>query len=140
MFYAIILACVLLTFIVIVLIKMKNIINELSRVVYSLTKKLKTYDDMLTDTHNEIVTLTTSIDKFILVKSKKIYPTPDISKMVTETVKEQIAIEMILSAGLKLPSAASTDKIIKNTISTYPNIDEIYITKKCLSIIQSAIK
>ena len=130
-----------LIYILINMVKMENTINELSRMIYSLTKKLKSYDETLDDTRNEIVALTTSIDELVVVKStKKVYPTPDVSSMIAETIKEHIAIELSLSAGLQLPNKNSTDKIIKNTIATYPNIDEVFITKKCLAMIQNTIR
>ena len=143
MFYTIMTSLVSLTliYILINMVKMENTINELSRMIYSLTKKLKSYDETLDDTRNEIVALTTSIDELVVVKStKKVYPTPDVSSMIAETIKEHIAIELSLSAGLQLPNKNSTDKIIKNTIATYPNIDEVFITKKCLAMIQNTIR
>jgi predicted regulator of amino acid metabolism with ACT domain len=129
---------------------MKKRMNELSNMVFMLLRKHEIYDDKLYEisdelshTHESVTSLSSSIDLMIeTIKTKnneKVYPTPSLAEMISSTIKEQISIETSLSHNMRIASKSSVEKIITNVIQTYPHINEEYITKKCLAIIETAV-
>lgn len=92
---------------------------------------------------NTITSLSTSIRSIMQATStasnENMMPTPQLAEMITATIKEQILIEFNLSRNMRIPRGDSTQKIIENTIRTYQYVDKEYITKKCLSMIESMI-
>ena len=93
------------------------------------------------NTELELSTLATSIDsifkEYKQSMNTKIYPTPQLADMITTTIKEQVAVETILTKNLRIIDKNTVNIIIENTIKTYPHVDESYIIKKTLSIIES---
>lgn len=67
---------------------------------------------------------------------RKVYPTPELSRMIAETIREQVEIEMILSKNLTAPSGEYVDEICHRVMKTYPKIEPDYILRKCLSVIE----
>lgn len=130
---------------------LKKKLNEQLQIMHLLFKRNGLNNDKLYDISNEnseikenITSLSTSIDTLLkdLQKSndKKIFPTPELAKMIDSTIREQIAIETALSHNMKIAKKSSVTNIVTVVTMTYPFVDEEYITKKCLSIIESSIK
>lgn len=121
--------------------RLTSIINEQSRVIYSLDKKVKRLETNIHDTQETITSLSTSVTTIAMNYQKelntRIFPQPELDKQITETISNLIAIEVALSTKLRNPLRQSTKMIIDTTIKTYPNVDHEYIAKKALSIIQS---
>ena len=67
----------------------------------------------------------------------KTYPRPQLASEITQTIKEQIQMEMIKSRKLKAPRADYLHNIIENVSKTYPDVSLDYITNKCIAIIES---
>lgn len=72
--------------------------------------------------------------------SKKVYPKPDVARMITETIREQVTIEMLLSKNLSAPSREYVNVIAQNVSQTYPEIHQDYIAKKCLAVIEDELR
>lgn len=140
----------LLLFIILMFIKINKItstMNEMTNMMYLILKKQKSIDDVLNDvaisnnnTESELSTLSTSIDsmfkEYKQSMNTKIYPTPQLADMITTTIKEQVAVETILTKNLRIIDKNTVNIIIENTTKTYPHVDESYIIKKTLSIIE----
>lgn len=93
------------------------------------------------DNTEAISLLTTSIEELMKENPhKKKLPTPETSSMIEKTIKEQIAIELTLASDMRAPSKDALKTIVTNTIETYPQINEKYITKKCLMLVESFVK
>ena len=67
----------------------------------------------------------------------RMYPRPQLASEITQTIKEQIQMEMIKSRKLKAPRADYLHNIIENVSKTYPDVSLEYITNKCVAIIES---
>ena len=142
---------VLLLFIILMFIKiskMTSTMNEMTNMMYYILKKQKSIDYVLNEvsvsnnnTESELSTLSTSIDsmfkEYKQSMNTKIYPTPQLVDMITTTIKEQVAVETILTKNLRIIDKNTVNIIIENTVKTYPHVDESYIIKKTLSIIES---
>ena len=127
---------------------MKKHQNEQSRIIYMILKKQYSHDTNLHDIseNNEqimmnITSLSTSIDLFTNEleekRNTKSYPTPDLVKQITDTIKDQISIEITMSRNMRIANKNSVQKIIETVHKTYPNIELDYIIKKTASIIES---
>ena len=96
---------------------------------------------------SSISSLTSSINNVIQENKRrsetKIYPTPQLSEMIKTTIGEFFHQEVVLIRDMRFP-VSPTDpvitKITKNTILTYPHVDEEYITKRCLATIENQIQ
>lgn len=142
---------ILLLFIILMFVKMSKMastMNEMTNMMYYILKKQKSIDYVLNEvsvsnnnTELELSTLSTSIDsifkEYKQSMNTKVYPTPQLADMITTTIKEQVAVETILTKNLRIVDKNTVNIIIENTIKTYPHIDESYIIKKTLSIIES---
>jgi len=121
--------------------RLTSIINEQSRVIYSLDKKVKRLETNIHDTQETITSLSTSVTTIAMNYQEelntRIFPQPDLDKQITETITTLIAMEVALSTKMRLPLRQSTKIIIDTAIKTYPNVDHEYIAKKALSMIQS---
>lgn len=121
--------------------RLTSIINEQSRVIYSLDKKVKRLETNIHDTQETITSLSTSVTTIVMNYQEelntRIFPQPDLDKQITETITTLIAMEVALSTKMRLPLRQSTKIIIDTAIKTYPNVDHEYIAKKALSMIQS---
>jgi regulator of replication initiation timing len=96
---------------------------------------------MMDSVSKTISTLSTSISSVLKennrLHNEKIMPSPNLAEMITATIKEQLSIEFNLSKGQRLPNKDSISKIIMNVQMTYPHVNEEYIVKKCLAMIES---
>ncbi len=141
---------------------MQNKIDELSRMMYVIIQKDEKYnnshDDIkraLTVINGNIGSLSSSTDQarqdiqevssstkqalneLKAISNNPIMPTPNITKMMRETILENINIEVLLSKGMTIPNKQSTNHIIENTIRAYPDVDQEYTVKLCLAMIEN---
>lgn len=157
---------VLLVAIIIILlafiIPMKRQIGELNRIMFAILRKDEKYDNSHDDIkralsviNGNIGSLSSSTDQVFqelqnvststkqtlnelkAVSNNPIMPTPNITKMMRETIMENINIEVLLSQGMKIPNKQSTEHIIENTVKTYPDVDRKYTVKLCLAMIEN---
>jgi hypothetical protein len=144
---------------------MKKRMEELSRMMFIIIKKDDKYDNShdsikraLSVINNNIGSLSSSTDQMIqdlsnLSKStddalhqlsyasnKAVFPTPNVAKMMRETILDSIRVEMLLSNGMRIPNKQSTEHVIDIALKTYPHIDEEYTIKMCLAMIQNFIE
>ena len=68
---------------------------------------------------------------------QKIYPLPQLSDMITETIAEQIQIHSKLNSNRRIVPKEDFEKIITAVCLTYPNVVKEYIVEKTISIIES---
>jgi len=127
---------------------MKKKIDEQSRMLFYLLKKNSTYNDILHDTSKniqdvfeDISALQKGFESYIIKEEenskRKIMPTPELSEMISKTIKEQITFELAMLDNVKIVNRDIINKITYNTSRTYPYVDIEYISKKCLTIINS---
>lgn len=122
--------------------RMKSIINDQSRMIYTMDKQIRYLQTTTHDTQETITSLSTSVVSTIQESSKPkyIYPDPDLVDKITKTVIDLISMEMILSKDMQYPSRESTNMIVQATLKTYPHVHPDYLIKKTLSIIESYSK
>ena len=78
------------------------------------------------------------IKKDVHIKvNKKYFPTPNISKMMRETIMECINIEVLLNKDLRIPNPNSVDHIVHTVLQTYPDVDVEYATKLTFAMIEN---
>ena len=130
--------------------KLSDRVNDTNRIGYFNWKEcsqLKQTTNDIIDLNEQIITTVKTIADDLEVKikqeneekQKKIYPTPELSKMITETIQEQIEMEIVLSRNLTAPSNEYITNITYNVMQTYPQVHPDYIHKKCLAIIESEL-
>ena len=155
----------LLLIVVVLLVYMRSIkrsISELNRIMFTILKKDEKYDNShddikraLTVVNGNIGSLSSSTDlvhqeiqqlantnkqtlnELKAYSTSSILPTPNISKMMRETILENINIEVLLSKGMTIPNKKSTEHIIENTAKAYPDVDKEYTVKLCLAMIEN---
>lgn len=122
--------------------RMKSIINDQSRMIYTMDKQIRYLQTTTHDTQETITSLSTSVVSTIQESSKPkyIYPDPDLVDKITKTVIDLISMEMILSKDMQYPPRESTNMIVQATLKTYPHVHPDYLIKKTLSIIESYSK
>lgn len=122
--------------------RMKSIINDQSRMIYTMDKQIRYLQTTAHDTQETITSLSTSVVSTIQESSKPkyIYPDPDLVDKITKTVIDLISMEMILSKDMQYPPRESTNMIVQATLKTYPHVNPDYLIKKTLSIIESYSK
>jgi hypothetical protein len=96
---------------------------------------------------SSISSLTSSIQNTLQENRRrideKIYPTPQLSEMITTTIDEFIRQEIVLMKDMRViisPEDPVTIKITRNVIRTYPHVDEEYLAKKVIQRIQEAVR
>lgn len=65
-----------------------------------------------------------------------IMPKPDQSKVIDETIREQIITEATLAKSMRVIDKNLINIIAENVEKTYPNVDKNYLTKKILMRIE----
>ena len=127
--------------------RLSNQISENNRLLYFNLKDSNQMKYDIDDTLDHIEQIETNVSELsralnikiqydIAEAERKVYPTPEVSRMITETIQEQVEIEMILSKNLAAPSGEYVDDITYRVLKTYPKIDPDYIARKCLSVIE----
>lgn len=69
----------------------------------------------------------------------KRFPKPDEAKQITATIKEQMAIQLVLRSQQSAPAGGSLEIITRNTLRTYPDISPDYLIEKCIAVVQDSI-
>lgn len=101
--------------------------NDTEEDSLDIKEKLETLQTSVTDTLEEIT-----------ARSKeKIYPLPQLSDMITQTIAEQIHLHTTLNNNRRHVPKEEFNKIIEDVCKTYPNVAEEFIAKKTISIIES---
>lgn len=119
-----------------------------TNILYTLIKKNNLYNDRLytvindnEQTKQDIVSLLTSLETFKEDirerENNKIYPNPQMVSMIETTINEQIGIEITLTHNLFIKPRDMLNTVVDNTMKTYPMVDKEYITKKCITMIES---
>lgn len=120
-------------------------INKLEVKILQLTHRIHilgddTEEDSL-DIKEKLETLQTSVTNTLeemTVRSKaKIYPLPQLSEMITQTIAEQIHLHTRLNNNRRIVPKEEFNKIIEDVCKTYPGVAEEFIVKKTISIIES---
>jgi hypothetical protein len=96
---------------------------------------------------SSISSLTSSINNVIQENTRrmneKIYPTPQLSEMIRTTIGEFLHQEITLIRDMRIPVSPTdpvTVKIARNVMLTYPHVDEVWIQKKVIEVIQEAVR
>lgn len=124
--------------------RMQKYMNHISTLLYQIHRRYDESRDTLFDIHEYTKQLHEGFS-ILKVAYKKVYgdkhmPTPQESEQIEASIRDLLAIEIILSQDMKIANRESVNRIIYSTIKTYPNISEEYITKKAISVITSFIK
>ena len=115
--------------------------DETSRVI----ERINALGSIETKNANTISSLTSSINNTLQEYRKrseeKIYPTPQLSEMISTTIGEFIRQEISMIRDMRIPMSPEdpvTVKITRNVIRTYPHVDEEWIAKKVIQIVTEA--
>lgn len=130
------------------MIRIKKQLDDTNRLLYFNLKSHERLQSSLQEQQDSIDIInqnmkTISHDLEIKIKqdaekaSRKIYPRPELANMITNTIQEQIQIEMSLSKNLKAPPRDYVEVITESVIRTYPEVDPSYLTKKCIALLDN---
>ena len=118
--------------------RMESILNDIKESNTSIPVELCDAINYIADT---VESLSSSNKKVLQNFGKplpgKIYPQPQLAHAMTETIKEQISIELAKSKKLRIPKADYLSKVARNVCRTYPEIDINYIASKCVAVFES---
>ena len=128
--------------------RIKNQLDEVSRILYLSLKKERQSETRMTDIETQLSEVLSGIGSLSsstagLIKevnrnnTMKIWPTPQIAELVVSTIREQISTEITLSNNMKIPNNNSVRKIIDITVATFPNVEEEYITRRVFAEIEN---
>ena len=140
------LVCIcILTVIIIILYRMIRhmmmIMQQQSQVLYFIDKQHRVSDEKIQDMETNIETISTSIanvlDVYKQSVTKRIHPRPELVEQINATIMDLLTIEVGLSRNMSAPKRDSVPKIIQSVIETYPEVDQEYLTKKTLSMIET---
>lgn len=71
----------------------------------------------------------------------KVYPRPDLSRQITETIREQIQMKFALSHEMSAPKKdlllADLTRIVA---ATYPEVDPEVITYRCIAVVEEVLQ
>lgn len=158
LFIMILLLVIIITQILFIL-PMKKRMDELSRITYMLIRKndisngsqdeikeamvtlnrnIKVTTDEIKDNIGSLSSSTKEVIQELQQVSNEPYmPTPNVTKMMRETILELINMEVLLSHNMTIPNKESTQHIIDGTLETYPNVKKEYTIKLCLAMIEN---
>lgn len=158
LFIMILLLVIIITQILFIL-PMKKRMDELSRITYMLIRKndisngsqdeikeamvtlnrnIKVTTDEIKDNIGSLSSSTKEvIQELKQVSSEPYMPTPNVTKMMRDTILELINMEVLLSHNMTIPNKESTQHIIDGTLETYPNVKKEYTIKLCLAMIEN---
>ena len=122
-------------------------INKIFKQIQDNHKKIiEKEDDIYSDILHEIAEFSNSLTSLSESVSShpqettKRFPTPEEETNITNTIRDQIATEISLAAGLRAPYKDSLNEIIFRVIETYPDINVEYIVRKTISIVETYSK
>lgn len=118
--------------------RMESLLNDMKESSTSIPVELCDAIDYIADT---VESLSSSNKKVLQNFGKplpgKIYPQPQLAHAITDTIREQISIELAKSKKLRIPKADYLSKVARNVCRTYPEIDINYIANKCIAVFES---
>lgn len=124
--------------------KIQKQMNHFSTLLYQIYRRYDESRDTLYEVseytkqlHEGFSTLQAAYKK---VYGEKHMPNPQEAEQIENSIRDLLAIEIILSQDMKIANRESVNRIIYSTIRTYPNINEEYLTKKTISMITQFIK
>lgn len=124
-----------------ILIKIKKVMTKFQQLSYNLFRLKDDMNENHLDVTESLETLQSSVTNTLedmrRQSKEKIYPLPQLSNMITETIAEQIQIHSKLNSNRRVVPKEDFKKIITVVCMTYPNVSEEYITEKAVSIIES---
>lgn len=120
---------------------MMMIMQQQSQVLYFIDKQHRVSDEKIQDMETNIETISASIANVLNVYkqsvTKRIHPRPELVEQINATIMDLLTIEVGLSKNMSAPKRDSVPKIIQSVIETYPEVDQEYLTKKTLSMIET---
>lgn len=124
---------------------LKEDINQNREDTSKVIERINALGSIETKNANTISSLTSSINNTLQEykrrSEEKIYPTPQLSEMISSTIGEFIRQEISMIRDMRVPMSPEdpvTVKITKNVIRTYPHVDEEWIAKKVIQILTEA--
>lgn len=124
-----------------ILIKMKKLMTKFQQLSYSLFRLKDDMNENHLNVTESLETLQSSVANTLedmrRQSQEKIYPMPQLSNMITETIAEQIQIHSKLNSNRRVVPKEDFEKIITSVCLTYPNVSKEYIVEKTISIIES---
>lgn len=125
--------------------EMMRLINDIDDSCARTIMRVSTYRDeqadLMKDLSDQVSSLSSSnahiLEELVRKRTQKIYPRPALVKEIEETIREQITIETMLSVDQRIPSTELLHKIGEQVGLTYPDVDDVYISKKVLSMINA---
>jgi len=112
--------------------------DEIKEAMVTINKNLKVTTDEIRDNIGSLSSSTKEvIQELKQVSSEPYMPTPNVTKMMRETILELINMEVLLSHNMTIPNKESTQHIIDGTLATYPNVKKEYTIKLCLAMIEN---
>lgn len=124
-----------------ILIKIKKLMTKFQQLSYNLFRLKDDMNENHLNVTESLETLQSSVANTLedmhRRSQEKIYPMPQLSNMITETIAEQIQIHSKLNSNRRVVPKEDFEKIITATCLTYPNVSKEYIVEKTISIIES---
>ena len=124
-----------------ILIKIRKLMTKFQQLSYNLFRLKDDMNENHLNVTESLETLQSSVANTLedmrRQSQEKIYPMPQLSNMITETIGEQIQIHSKLNSNRRVVPKEDFEKIITATCLTYPNVSKEYIVEKTISIIES---
>lgn len=124
-----------------ILIKIKKLMTKFQQLSYNLFMLKDDMNENHLNVTESLETLQSSVANTLedihKQSKEKIYPLPQLSNMITETIAEQIQIHSKLNSNRRIVPKEDFEKIITAVCLTYPNVVKEYIVEKTISIIES---
>ena len=112
--------------------------DEIKEAMVTINKNIKVTTDDIKDNIGSLSSSTKAVIQELQQVSNEPYmPTPNVTKMMRETILELINMEVLLSHNMTIPNKESTQHIIDGTLETYPNVKKEYTIKLCLAMIEN---
>ena len=124
-----------------ILIKIKKLMTKFQQLSYNLFMLKDDMNENHLNVTESLETLQSSVANTLedihKQSKEKIYPLPQLSNMITETIAEQIQIHSKLNSNRRIVPKEDFEEIITAVCLTYPNVVKEYIVEKTISIIES---
>ena len=123
------------------LVKIRKLMTRFQQLSYNLFRLKDDMNENHLNVTESLETLQSSVANTLedmrRQSQEKIYPMPQLSNMITETIAEQIQIHSKLNINRRVVPKEDFEKIITAVCLTYPNVVKEYIVEKTISIIES---
>lgn len=124
-----------------ILIKIKKLMTKFQQLSYNLFMLKDDMNENHLNVTESLETLQSSVANTLedihKQSKEKIYPLPQLSNMITETIAEQIQMHSKLNSNRRIVPKEDFEEIITAVCLTYPNVVKEYIVEKTISIIES---